>query len=97
MNQDIRYVILINRIKDYTPELIKKHVDHLIKLEKSDTLLLSGPFKNYPGGIVIIKADSFDAAKHIAESDPFVSEGYSDYEIRTLEISNRDNNHLGVL
>lgn len=92
----IRYVILINKQKDYPLELIKRHVSHLKKLEKSNKLVLCGPFTDYQGGLVIVKTDSIDEAINIAESDPFISEGYSTYEIRTLELSNEENNHLGM-
>ena len=95
-NTDTRYVILINRKRDYNPAIIKDHVEHLKKLEKSGILVLAGPFTDYAGGIVIIKADSFDEAQQIAESDPFISKGYSSYELRTLELSNKENNHLGI-
>lgn len=91
-----RYVILINRIKDYNPEIIKEHVEHLKELETSGILVLAGPFTDYNGGIIIIKTDSLDAAKQIADSDPFISKGYSSYELRTLELSNKENNHLGI-
>ena len=92
----ISYVILINRQKDYSIDVIKKHVEHLKKLDENSQLLLCGPFKDYDGGMVIIKAKSFEEAKTIAESDPFIAKGFSTYELRTLELSNKENNHLGM-
>ncbi len=92
----IRYVILINHKNDYTIDIIKKHIEHLKKLDKNGQLLLCGPFKDYDGGMVIIKAKSFEEAKTIAESDPFIAKGFSTYELRTLELSNKENNHLGM-
>ena len=92
----ISYVILINRQKDYSIDVIKKHVEHLKKLDENGQLLLCGPFKDYDGGMVIIKAKSFEEAKTIAESDPFIAKGFSTYELRTLELSNKENNHLGM-
>ena len=92
----INYVILINRQKDYSIDVIKKHVEHLKKLDENGQLLLCGPFKDYDGGMVIIKAKSFEEAKTIAESDPFIAKGFSTYELRTLELSNKENNHLGM-
>lgn len=92
----IRYVILIDRKKDYTIDVIKKHVEHLKRLDENGQLVLCGPFTDYDGGIVIIKAESLEAAKTIAESDPFITEGFSTYELRTLELSNAENNHLGM-
>jgi len=92
--QYTRYVILINRKKDYTTDVIKKHVEHLKQLDKTSQLVLCGPFKDYAGGIVIIKAESMKEAKMIAESDPFVTEGFSTYELRTLELANKENHYL---
>ncbi len=92
----IRYVILLNRKKDYTIDVIKKHVDYLKRLDANDQLVLCGPFKDYNGGIVIIKAESLEEAKTMAESDPFITGGFSTYELRTLELSNAENNHMGM-
>ena len=91
-----RYVILINRKKDYTIDVIKKHVEHLKRLDKNGKLVLCGPFQDYNGGIMIIKAKSFEEDKTIAESDPFIVKGFSTYELRTLELSNKENNHMGM-
>ena len=92
----IRYVILINRKKDYSINVIKRHVTHLKRLDKNGQLELCGPFQDYNGGLVIIKTESIEAAKIIAESDPLITEGFSTYELRTLELSNAENNHLGM-
>ena len=32
-------------------------------------------------------------AKAIAESDPFIEEGYKTFELRTLSVANKDNNY----
>lgn len=90
----IRYVILINRQKDYSFDVIKKHVEHLKRLDKNGQLVLCGPFTGYDGGIVIVKTKSIEEAKIIAESDPFINEGFSTYQLRTLELSNNENHYL---
>ena len=95
-SKHIRYIILINRQKVYTTNVINKHVEHLKKLDNNDQLVICGPFLDYDGGMVIIKAKLIDEAKLIAESDPFITEGFSTYELRTLELSNEENNHLGT-
>jgi len=82
--------------KKITEELIKSHVAHLKELDKKGQLVLCGPFLDYKGGMVIVKASSYDEAKEIAESDPFVREGVETYEIRSMEISCEENNHLGI-
>lgn len=90
----IRYVILINRQKDYSFELINMHVEHLKKLDENDQLVLCGPFTDFAGGIVIVRAESIEEAKIIAESDPFIAEGFSTYELRTLELADKENQYL---
>ena len=94
-SKHIRYVYLINRNKNYTFDVTKKHVGHLKKLDNNGQLVLCGPFQDYDGGIVILIADSIEDAKKIAESDPFITDGFSTYELRTLELSNKENNHMG--
>ena len=43
-----------------------------------------------------MKTNSFEEAKKVAESDPFVKEGYETYELRTWELSCKENNHMGM-
>ena len=92
--KNIRYVILINRQKDYTTDVINMHVEHLKRLDNNGQLVLCGPFKDYDGGVVIIKAESLEVAKMIAESDPFIIEKFSAYELRTLELADKNNHYL---
>ncbi|NHZ85151.1 MAG: hypothetical protein GWP19_04645 [Planctomycetia bacterium] len=92
----MRFVILISRQKDYSIDIIKKHVEYLKQLDDKGQLVMCGPFQDYDGGIVIIRAESIKEAKEIAESDPFISQGFSTYELRTLELSNAENNHMGI-
>ncbi|MFH1454692.1 MAG: YciI family protein [Armatimonadota bacterium] len=98
MDKFTRYVILLNRIqgKEMPRELVKAHVEHLKGLESTGKLVLCGPFTDYAGGMAIINADNIDEAKQIAEQDPFVKEKASNYEIRTLQLSCSENNHMGM-
>jgi len=89
-----RYVILINRKKDYTTDAINLHVEYLKILDDNGQLILCGPFKDYAGGILIIKAESINEAIIIAESDPFIIGRFSTYELRTLELSEKENHYL---
>ena len=45
------------------------------------------------GGIVILECKNIEEAKAIAESDPFIKEGYKTFELRTLNIANKENNY----
>lgn len=93
----IRYVILLSHTeKPFTEELVRAHCAHLRHLDQQGELVLCGPFRDYKGGMVIIQAESLEEAKAIAESDPFVISGVETYEIRTLQVSCEENNHLGM-
>jgi len=93
-----RYVILLslNPGQNLTENLVKEHVAHLRRLDRDGQLELCGPFADYKGGMVIVRAASKEEAIAIAESDPFVSSGAESYELRTWELSCEANNHLGA-
>ncbi|WP_102274995.1 YciI family protein [Cytobacillus massiliigabonensis] len=97
-NDRVLYVILLSMKhgEKLSEPIIREHVSFLRNLEEKGQLVLCGPFLDYKGGMVIIKAESMDEARRVAESDPFVSSGLESYEIRRLEVSNEDNNHLGM-
>ena len=94
---DTCYAILLNKVdgRQTTPEIIARHIEHLRKLDDAGKLVLAGPFEDCPGGMVIVRADSLDAAKQIAASDPFVSEGVRTFEVRTWLLATRENGYLG--
>ncbi|XOK64620.1 YciI family protein [Paenibacillus elgii] len=98
MTKFTRYVILLslNPGKKLTEELIRKHIAFQRKLEKNGQLELCGPFSDYQGGMMIIRASCYEEARSIAESDPFVSTGTESYELRTWQLSCEENNHLGA-
>ena len=85
------YIYLMSNQKNL--EIVKKHVDHLQHLDKSGKLVLCGPFTDYAGGMVILNCENIEEARKIVESDPFIAEGYKTYELRTLEIANKENNY----
>ncbi|TQI65403.1 YciI family protein [Clostridium sp. KNHs216] len=91
---DKLYVMLMNNKRKLNSEIIKKHVEHLQLIDQSGNLYLCGPFSDYSGGIEVLVAGSFEEATRIAESDPFIAEGYKTFELRTLEVANKDNNYL---
>lgn len=87
------YIYLMSNQKNLNLEIVKKHVDHLQHLDKSGKLVLCGPFTDYAGGMVILNCENIEEARKIVESDPFIAEGYKTYELRTLEIANKENNY----
>ena len=97
-NRFVRYVVLLSRIpgKSITEEVIRAHVAFLKQLEQSGQLVLCGPFADYEGGMIVFRAESYEQAKSIAESDPFVTSGVEKYELRTWQLSCKENNHMGM-
>lgn len=97
-NEFLKYVILLSRIpgKELTEEIVRAHVQHLKQLDRTGQLILCGPFQNYDGGMVVISSNSYTEAKAIAEADPFVKQGFETYELRILELSCEENNHMGM-
>lgn len=88
------YVYLMSNQKPINADIIKSHVEYLKELKAQGKLVLCGPFTDYPGGMVIIFAESITEATKIAESDPFIASGCKTFEIRTLELANEENNYL---
>ncbi len=92
-----RYVIALSRTdKPMTEALVRKHVAYLKQLDSQGRLVLCGPFQDHKGGMVIVRADSPEEAKAIAETDPFVREGAETCEVRAWELSCAENNHMGM-
>ncbi|HYK72461.1 MAG TPA: YciI family protein [Pseudoneobacillus sp.] len=96
MSENTMFVILLsmNPGRSFSEELIHKHVAFLRKLDDNGQLVLCGPFTNFDGGMIVIRAESYDEADQIAQSDPFVSSGTESYEIRNWKIANKENNYL---
>jgi uncharacterized protein YciI len=94
---DICYPILLFKIPgvDTSGETVARHIAHVKNLDDQGKLVLAGPFEDFPGGMVIVRAESLEAAKKIAESDPFVTEGVRTFEVRTWLLANRENGYLG--
>ena len=88
------FVYLMNNKEDLNLQVVQEHVEHLRTLDQEGRLVLCGPFTDYPGGMVVFRADSEEEALRIAESDPFIASGFKTFELRTLEVANADNNYL---
>ena len=87
----ILYVYLMQKLKSLDVAVIERHQAHLKWLDESGNLVLCGPFTDFPGGMVVVRASSYEEAQGIAESDPFIAEGYESYSLRTLEVCRRLN------
>src|SRR5215475_6326043 len=72
---------------DKIAEHLPKHLEYMIGLEKQGVLFASGPLAEADGktrgdGLTILRAASAEAARKIAESDPFVVNGLRTFELR---------------
>jgi hypothetical protein len=66
------------------------HRQYLQQLDADGTLVLSGPFADRRGGMVLIRAESETAARAIAEADPLVQHRVDTYELRHWRITGGD-------
>ena len=66
------------------------HLAYLRQLDADGTLVLSGPFTDRRGGMVLIRAESKQAARAIVEADPLVKSGVDTYELRHWRITGGD-------
>jgi uncharacterized protein len=66
---------------------LPKHLEYMIGLEKQGVLFASGPLAEAGGatrgdGLTILRAASTEAARRIAEADPFVVNGLRSFELK---------------
>ena len=68
-------------------EHLPQHLEYMIGLEKKGVLFASGPLAEADGktrgdGLTILRASSVEAARKIAEADPFVVKGLRSFDLR---------------
>src|SRR5437764_2800058 len=68
-------------------DLLPKHLEYMIGLEKKGVLFASGPLAEANGktrgdGMTILRAASAEEARQIASADPFVAQGLRSFELR---------------
>ena len=52
--------------------------------------MLSGPFYDRTGGMIVVRAASAEEARAIAEADPLVASGVDEYELKQWRITAGD-------
>ena len=69
-NDAVVYPILLFRIDgvETSDETVASHISYVRSLDDLGKLVLAGPFKGFPGGMVIVRAESAEAAKEIADA-----------------------------
>jgi uncharacterized protein YciI len=75
-----------------TQELLPKHLEYQIQMERDGKLFGAGPFfeedEDTPsGGTIILRASSFAEARALADADPFHAAGLRTYTIRKWKLN----------
>ena len=68
-------------------EHLPRHLEYMIGLEKTGVWFASGPLAQADGqmrgdGLTVVRAANAQAAREIAEADPFVVHGLRSFELR---------------
>ena len=88
------FAIVTQPARGTTPEQLRAvlpaHLDHQVKLEKEGILFAAGPLDAEDGsrrGLIVIRADSFDEARRIADTDPFHAQGLRNYSVEQWTVN----------
>jgi uncharacterized protein YciI len=84
------YILTIAVERGMVETHMPAHRDYLRQLDTAGALVLSGPFTDRRGGMLLLRAESEDAARAIAEADPLVKHGVHTYELRHWRITGGD-------
>lgn len=84
------YVVLTKPVSglDAVRENLAEHLAYQLELERKNIMFAAGPFaddnaQEWEGeGMVIIRADSLDQARQIAEADPMHKSGAREFRLR---------------
>jgi uncharacterized protein YciI len=81
------YVIVTTPVapREELDKLLPQHLAHQVKLEKDGIMFAAGPLTGEDGkrigGLIVIRAASFAAARAIADSDPYHKAGLRTYTL----------------
>ncbi len=76
----IRLTVMVDRATQ--ERHLPAHLDYLAHLKARGALLLSGPFADRSGGMVVVRAATHDDAEALAQHDPLVASGANTYDLR---------------
>ncbi len=95
----MRYFVYILRIvverSVYEPHL-PAHLEYLRTLDRQGNLVLSGPFTDRTGGMILLRAASLEEARAIAEADPLVVAGVDTYDLREWRLTGGDAARIAI-
>jgi uncharacterized protein YciI len=93
MNYYVYILTIVVERSEYEVHL-PAHREYLRQLDADGALVLSGPFTDRRGGMILIRAES--EARAIAEADPLVEQGVDTYELRQWRITGGDLGRLAL-
>lgn len=72
--------------------VVDDHVAWMLDLERTGTVLCSGPLLSGPGvragsGVTVVRADDEQSAEQIASGDPFVQHGLRGYAVHQWRLN----------
>ncbi len=79
MSEELGVYVIIGRdapgSKEKRPVLRDDHLAHIGKVHDRGRVVLAGPFTDGAGSLIVIRAESLEAARAIADADPYVTGG----------------------
>jgi uncharacterized protein YciI len=78
----MKYLVLTIRKPQFDSSVIPAHYAFLQSLRDSGILEQAGPFTDRSGGAYVIRAESLEAARQLAEQDPLHIKDCSDVTAR---------------
>ena len=84
-------VLLPMKDADKSRDFRVQHLAFLEKLRNSGHVAANGKFADGSGGLVIYRAESFEACEALVKTDPYIVEGARRYEIFEWEAVWADN------
>jgi len=87
------YVIVTTPVapREALDKMLAEHLAHQIRLEKDGIMFAAGPLTaedgTRVGGLIVIRAESFAAARAIADSDPYHKNGLRKYTLQRWTVN----------
>lgn len=66
--------------------LFKEHMDYLLLLLRAGKNIMSGPWRDEPGGLTLLRANSDLEADQLIENDPMVKAGILNAEVKAWNV-----------
>jgi uncharacterized protein YciI len=89
LGKDLYMIVTVpNAPREEIMKMLPIHLERQIELEKAGILFMAGPFwergteGTADGGMILVRANSFEEADEIAKGDPFHKAGLRTYTIR---------------